>query len=76
MTVLRILVSSVVVAGSATAPVALSIIPAVVLIVIVPVTIIRSIGIVVRVVCIPITVVTAVRLGPIIVIARSPVSRR
>ena len=75
MAVLRVVVSSGIVDGSATASIAMSIIPGIVLIVIVPVVIVWSIGVVIRVVCIPITIVTVVRLRPVFVIAWSPVSR-
>ena len=76
MAVLRVVVSSGIVAWPATAPAAMSIIPGIVLVVIVPVVIVWSIGVVIRVVCIPITIVTVVRLRLIVVIARSSVSRR
>ena len=75
MAVLRVVVSSGIVDGSATASIAMSIIPGIVLVVIVPVVIDWSIGIVVRVLCIPITIVAVVRLRPVFVIAWSPVSR-
>lgn len=75
MAVLRVVVSSGIVDGSATASIAMSIIPGIVLVVIVPVVIVWSIGVVIRVVCIPITIVTVVRLRPVFVIAWSPVSR-
>ena len=75
MAVLRVVVSSGIVDGSATASIAMSIIPGIVLVVIVPVVIVWSIGVVIRVVCIPITIVAVVRLRPVFVIAWSPVSR-